>query len=303
MREPMIRVCDAHCDTLYTMHTAPGKPTDVTMDRLKRGGVAIQTMAMYVGPAADLDTIEQRFEGMFGQLDALKQAGWRQVDDPRDAQDTQPHMLLSIEGCEVFARGLSVIGDYRARGVRMAAITWNHPNALGTPHCVDATTGLSDYGLNAVREMQRLKIAVDVSHLNEAGFYDILRKTDVPPMASHSCARALRDHTRNLTDRQLRELFRAGGFVGLNFYPQFLTDQPVCTIDTLVDHIRHMYDLGGAGMVGFGSDFDGIDTKPENLDNPADFPNLIEGLRKRGFDESDMADIAGEAFIGYFARI
>lgn len=297
------RVCDAHCDTLYSLLTAPQKPTDVTLERLQQGGVAIQTMAMYVGPAAGLDVIEQRFEGMFDQLEALKQAGWRQVDDPKEVIDAQPHMLLSIEGCEVFARGLSVIADYRARGVRMAAITWNHPNALGTPHCVDATTGLSGYGLNAVREMQRLGIAVDVSHLNEAGFYDILKKTDVPPLASHSCARALRDHTRNLTDGQLRALFGAGGFVGLSFFPMFLTDGPVCTIDTVIDHIQHMYDQGGAGMVGFGSDFDGISTKPEGLDNPGDFPHLIEGLRRRGFDESDVLAIAGGAFIRYFERI
>ncbi len=298
-----VRVCDAHCDTLYAHLTAPGKPTDVTLDRLKQGGVAIQTMAMYVGPAADIDTIDQRFQGMFAQLDALKQAGWKQVDDPKEATANEPHMLLSIEGCEVFARGLSVISDYRARGVRMAAITWNHVNALGTPHCIDATTGLSDYGLTAVKEMQRLKIAVDVSHLNEAGFFDIIKRTDVPPLASHSCARTLRDHSRNLTDEQLRALFRAGGFVGLNFFPLFITDQPVCTLDMLVDHIQHMYDQGGAGMVGFGSDFDGIGTKPQHLDNPADFPNLIERLRARGFSESDVRDIAGEAFIEYFARI
>ncbi|MGI6654690.1 MAG: dipeptidase [Christensenellales bacterium] len=298
-----VRVCDAHCDTLYNLLTAPGSANDVTLERLTKGGVVLQTMAMYVGPAADLETFEARFVGMFAELQKLQDQGWRLVDDPVDIADDGPHMLLSIEGCEVFARGLHVIEEYRNRGVRMAAVTWNHPNALGTPHCVDATTGLTDYGLQAVREMQRLRIAVDISHLNEAGVDDIFLKTNAPPMASHSCARALRDHTRNLTDRQLRQLFGAGGFVGLNFFPLFITDQPVCTLDMLVDHIAHMYDLGGAGMVGFGSDFDGISSKPVGLDNPADFPNLLEALRRRGFGDKDVRDIAGQAFFDYFARI
>lgn len=298
-----MRVCDAHCDTLYNLLTSPGKANDVTLERLTAGHVAVQTMAMYVGPAADLDTLDARFAGMFAQLEALKAQGWRQVDDPGDATGDGPHMLLSIEGCEVFARGLHVIRDYRARGVRMAAVTWNHANALGTPHCADAVTGLTEYGLAAVREMQRLHIAVDISHLNEAGVRDILTSTDAPPLASHSCARALCDHTRNLTDGQLRQLFAAGGYVGVNFFPLFLTSQPVCTLDTLIDHIAHMYDVGGAGMVGFGSDFDGIGSKPEGLDNPADFPRLIDRLRARGFSDTDVRDIAGQAFFRYFTRI
>ena len=297
-----MRICDAHADTLYNLVTAPGKANDLTMERLKKGGVSLQTLAMYVGPKAPLEEVEALFDRMLDTFEDLKRQGWGQAFDPDEAVDGETRFMLSIEGCEVFARGLDVIQRYRDLGVRMAAVTWNHENALGTPHCVNATDGLKPYGLEAVKEMQRLKIAVDVSHLNEAGFYDILNKTDVPPMASHSCCRAIKDHSRNLTDRQLRDLFGAGGFVGLNFYPSFLGTGP-CTLDTLVDHYDHLLRMGGEGKIGFGSDFDGIETKPEGLDNPEDFPNLLDALRRRGYSEKNIESIAGEGLIDYFKRI
>ncbi len=297
-----MRICDAHADTLYNLVTAPGRPTDLTMDRLQKGGVSLQTLAMYVGPKAPLEEVEQLFSRMLEAFEGLKRQGWVQAFDPSEAVSGEVRFMLSIEGCEVFERGLETIGRYRELGVRMAAVTWNHENALGTPHCVNATDGLKPFGLEAVREMQRQKIAVDVSHLNEGGFYDILNKTPVPPLASHSCCRALRDHSRNLSDHQLRDLFSAGGFVGLNFYPAFLTDGR-CTADTLLRHFDHLLEMGGEGKIGFGSDFDGIERKPEGLEHPGDYPALIEALRGHGYDEKTVSDIAGEALISYFGRL
>ena len=297
-----MRICDAHCDTLYNLVTRPGAANDITLERLQKGGVSLQTMAMYVGPKAPLTEVVALFDEMLEAFEQLKQQGWTQAFSPGEAEEGKVKAMLSIEGCEVFESGLSSISRYYDKGVRMACITWNHLNALATPHCINATDGLSSYGLDAVREMQRLRMAVDISHLNEAGFWDILNKTSVPPMASHSCCRALKDHTRNLTDDQLKALFSAGGFVGLNFYPVFLTDGP-CTLDTLVDHYDHMLMLGGEGKVGFGSDFDGIEIKPEQLDNPLDYPRLLERLRQRGYSQSSVRAIAGEAMISYFARL
>ena len=107
-------------------------------------------------------------------------------------------------------------------------------------------------------------------------------------MASHSNCRALVDHPRNLSDEQLRAMFKAGGFVGVNFWPTIIGEP--ANIDHLIDHIAHMYDIGG-------------ERKPEGLNNPADFPKLIDGLRRRGFAERDVADIAGLGLIHYFERI
>lgn len=297
-------ICDTHADTLYQMVCEPDMPLDVTLPRLKAGGVSLQVLAMFVGMDNDREKVAERFSGMLAAYGSLNAQGWRQAFDPSEAEEGEVKTMLSVEGCEIFEPGLGVIAEYREKGVRMAAVTWNYKNALGTPAIVNEDEGLKPYGLLAVREMQRLKIAVDVSHLNIAGFYDILNKTNAAPLASHSCCRALRDHPRNLTDQQLKDLFGAGGFVGLNFYPGFMAQpgQP-CGINTLVDHIDHMHQLGGQGMVGFGSDFDGITTKPEGLDNPADFPALIQGLKGRGYGKNDVKSIAGQALLDYYKRL
>ncbi len=297
-------LCDTHADTLYRIACDKPENLDVTMKRLEEGGVSLQVLAMFVGEDDNPSHIEKRFEAMLAAYETLKAQGWKQAFDPSEAEEGVVKTMLSIEGCEVFAPGLHTISHYREKGVRMAAVTWNYENALGIPACVNEDQGLKPYGLEAVKEMQRLKIAVDLSHLNIAGFYDILNKTFAPPLASHSCCRKLRDHPRNLTDQQLKDLFKAGGYIGLNFYPAFLVEecQP-CTLNTLVDHIDHMHQLGGEGMVGFGSDFDGISSKPEGLDNPADFPKLIDALRARGYSQKHLEGIAGLSLLEYYERI
>ncbi|MBQ4435233.1 MAG: dipeptidase [Clostridia bacterium] len=294
-------ICDTHCDTLYKLAVHPEESLDVTMERLKAGGVSLQTLALYVGGDPRPEPVRKLFSGMLRQFDRLKAAGWVQVDDPREAEDGKVKVMLSIEGCEIFGDSLEAIVEWRQRGVRMAAITWNYVNALGTPAKVNTTDGLTPFGRQAVREMVRLGIAPDTSHLNERGFYDIL-EMGIAPVASHSCCRALCGHARNLTDDQLKALFQAGGYVGLNFYPWFLSDDGQCTLDTLADHLLHMLELGGEGMVGFGSDFDGIEVKVPGLEHPGDLPALFETLERRGITGSVLEGVAGRNLLKYYDR-
>ena len=275
-------ICDTHCDTLYNLVAHPGEPLDVTMDALRKGGVSLQTLAMYVGKGRKGD-VEKLFADMFRQMERLEAEGWKRVDDPSEAVDGQVAVMLSVEGCEPFDPGLHVIEEYRRRGVRMAAITWNHENTLAYPAMGGDTRGLKPYGLEAVRLMQKIGIAADVSHLNDAGVTDILEKCDLPPMASHSNCRALVDHPRNISDDLLRQIFAKGGYVGVNFWPTIVGEP--ATIDRVIDHIAHMYDVGGEGKVGF------------------DFPKLLDALRRRGFAERDVEDIAGRALLNYYRRI
>ena len=297
-------ICDAHADTLWRMAEEPGQTYDVSLERLTKGGVSLQVLAMFVGMNPQPEVIAAQFDRLREAHQVLLGTGWNQADDPKEAEEGKVLFMLSLEGCEPFGESLEAVSAYRKLGVRMAAITWNYENALGTPACLNQTEGLKPYGFRTVREMQRLGIAADVSHLNIAGFYDLLNKTDAPPMASHSCCRALCEHTRNLSDRQLRDLFQAGGFIGVNFYPDFLKPGgQACNINTVIDHIDHMHQMGGAGMIGFGSDFDGISQKPLGLLHPGHFPNLLQGLRNRGYAEEEVTDIAGRNFIRYFERI
>lgn len=297
-------LCDAHADTISRMAEKHQPPYDLSLERLRKGGVNLQVLALFVGLSGQPDDIKAHTLRMLEALAALKREGWTQADDPVEAREGESRFMLSIEGCELFDSGLHTVSAWRRLGVRMAGITWNYVNRYGTPASANQSDGLTQEGFHLVRELQHGGIAVDLSHLNIPGFYDVLRKSEAPPLASHSCCRALRDHPRNLTDEQLKDLFAAGGYLGVNFYPSFLAgEESPCGIDTVIDHIDRMHQLGGQGKVGFGSDFDGITTKPEGLDNPEDFPALLEGLRRRGYRESDLEDIAGLNFLSYYRRI
>ena len=297
-------VCDAHCDTLYKLLKEPGADNYVTPERHKKGGVGLQTLAKYVGSSSDKKTIIHTIEGMMKIADELKQKGLDIVDDPSIATEGEVKYMLSIEGSEIFEDDLSLLEVYRKKGVRMASITWNYDNKFASCHMGDTSKGLSSLGKECVREMNRLGIAVDLSHISDKAFKDVLDHAYSSPLASHSCARALCNHSRNLNDEQLEALFNAGGFVGINFCPPFLVEDGKATMLDVLKHIEHMYELGGNGKVGFGSDFDGIDSKPIGLDNPEDFPALIRFLADSGsFSDDDIADISGRAFINYYKKL
>ena len=298
-------IADTHSDTLYAMGVqhAPADRLMITPERLRQGGVTLQVFALWTGGKGNKGDVAGIVQAELSQVPGLIAAGLRQVTDPADAKVGEQCFMLSVEGGEVFEPGLHTVQLYRDKGVRMAALLWNNENTLGYPAKSGDKRGLTDYGLQVAREMQRVGMAVDVSHLNEAGFYDLFAKTDRPPMASHSCCRALCDHFRNLTDEQLRLMIREGGFVGVNFYPHFLSEDGRADAALVARHIDHICQLGGAEIVGFGSDFDGIETTPDNVRHPGDIPNLLDELRRLGYDDAAIAGIAGENLKRYFARI
>ena len=301
-------ICDTHADTLYRRwrqaegREPAGTETDITVDKLKMGGVSVQTMALFVGGSPKLPDIARAFSGMWAQGERLENEGLRRLYDYRDGKDGEAAFVYSVEGLDLLDGSLEPLSAWRDRGVRMAALTWNYENCVGTPAKIDADTPLKPFGRKAALEMARLGIAPDTSHLNERGFYDLL-EMGLIPLASHSCCRALCGHCRNLTDRQLRDLFQAGGYVGVNFYPSFLNEDGRADLDTVCDHVIHMLELGGENHVGFGSDFDGIECKPEGLDGPQDIPALLARLQKRGVDREQIEWIAGKSLLGYYDRI
>ena len=298
-------LCDTHADTLYRRFEEGKKSgwssasCDITGEKLRQGHVTVQTMALFVGGSPDLRDIASAFEGMWLEGERLEKEGLRRVLDYRDGVEGESAFIYSVEGCDLLKDRPELLENWRTRGVRMAALTWNYENCVGTPAKIDADAPLKPFGREAVREMVRLGIAPDASHLNERGFWDLL-EMGVAPVASHSCCRALCGHCRNLSDDQLKALFQAGGYVGVNFYPYFLNDQGRADLDTLCDHVVHMLELGGENHVGFGSDFDGIECKPKGLSGPQDFPALLKRLSQRGLDESLIARLAGKNLLAYY---
>ena len=297
-------IADTHSDTLFNLARGMKiEEVDITPARLREGGVTLQTFALWSGPKGPQGNYVEIAEKEYAARQQFIDVGIPQVDDPAEAVAGNSHFLLSLEGCEVFQDGIEKVAFWRERGIRMGAPVWNNENALATPAKKNPDDGLTDYGVKVIKEMQRQGMAVDVSHLNERGFYDLFLKGIRPPMASHSCCRALCDHFRNLTDDQIRMMIQYGGFIGVNFYPAFLSADKEAETVTLAQHIDHICQLGGADIVGFGSDFDGIERYPEDLRHPGQMENLLRALRDYGYNEEAIEKIAGQNLLDYFARI
>ena len=168
----------------------------------------------------------------------------------------------------------------------------------------DARTngGLSVLGVEVVEELDRLGIIIDVSHLNDAGFWDVMNLVKSPVIASHSNCRAICSHPRNLTDDQIRALAQHGGVIGINFAPSFIHPTKA-TVARLVDHIEHIVDVAGVEYVGLGSDFDGIASTPEGLSDVSQMPCITQELIQRHYSNADIQLILGLNHLRVFKEV
>lgn len=189
-------------------------------------------------------------------------------------------LVLTVENGSLLGAGLEHVEELHRDGVRMVTLTWNGENALGSGHETDH--GLTPLGREAVRALEKAGIVVDVSHLNDAGFRDVLEVAQKPFAASHSNARFVSPHRRNLEDRQIREMVMRNCIIGLNYYSLFLrSDGKNADFDDLYRHICHFLELGAEDCLALGSDFDGADLPP-CLDDCRKVPALGEYLLDRG---------------------
>ena len=197
--------------------------------------------------------------------------------------------FLSVENGSAFAGDLSRIEKLKRQGICAVTLTWNGENELGSGNVTDR--GLTDFGRAAVREMERCGILVDVSHLNDAGLEDVFETAEKPFVATHSNARAICAHKRNLTDAQVKEMVRRGCLIGLNYYGVFLRDDGnVRSLDDLYRHIAHFFDLGAQKDLALGSDFDGADL-PECLSSPEKIAEAYGYLLSRGLTQQEIDGI------------
>ena len=297
-------ICDTHCDTLYLRALQPDETPCVTMENMVKGGMNLQTCTLFAGSKGMSDHPHDKALAEYAAFERLAETeGWQKVHSPLEAEEGKVKILLSVEGGEIFEGSVERVHEFYERGVRMAALTWNNENEIAHPAKHGSKEGIKPQGWEILKTMAALKMAADTSHLNEAGFWDLIDKHSQPPMASHSCAAKLRPHFRNLTDDQIRAMVKRGGWIGVNFYPWFLTDNGVAGVEDIVHHIDHMCQLGAHKHVGFGSDFDGIEVTPLDCQSPAGIPAILDGLRRCGYSEEAVADIAGRNFLNYYRRL
>ena len=282
-------ICDTHCDTLYMRALQPQKTPCVTMEAMKKGGMSLQTCTLYAGNAGMAGHPYDKAMAEYRAFEHLRDTeGWTRVDSPLEAEDGKVKILLSVEGGEIFEGKVERVREFYGYGVRMAALTWNNENEIGHSAKSGSKEGIKPVGWEILRAMAELKMAADTSHLNEAGFWDLIDKHSQPPMASHSCATALCSHFRNLTDEQFAEIANRRGLVGVNLYTPFLVRQSDSVIDDAIDHIERFIGMYGEKVVALGCDFDGCDTLPIGIDGLADMYRLADRMLTLGYKQETV---------------
>lgn len=210
------------------------------------------------------------------------------ADEVRKNQENgKMSAILTIEGPAGFGFDPALLEDLYKIGFRITTLGWNEQNVLCGSHKTGG--GLTDLGKEYVFEAQRLGMLIDVSHISDEAFWDIMEITQAPVIATHSNSRAVHNVSRNLTDEMFKAICQTGGVAGLNLYAEFLGEN--ATLDTACDHIQHWLELGGQKHVALGGDLDGCDPLPADFAGVQDYPKLAERLLARGISEETVYDI------------
>lgn len=270
---------DAHCDTITEISDKNAKLSEnslhIDAKRLSEYRSYTQAFAAFIAPEYR-DCAMERAKSIISRFYA--EAAENNITVCKSFSDWERSgagikAFLSLEGGEPIAS----VGDLNTLynlGVRMIALTWNFNNGLACGISEENDTGLTHFGAEIVREMNRLGIIPDVSHLSEKSFWDVCRISEKPICASHSNLRSVKNHPRNLTDEQFVHIIKTGGVIGINFYPPFFGED----IGDIVKHTDKCLSLGGADNIGLGSDFDGTDALPSGLRGVQDMEKVIKSL-------------------------
>ena len=299
-----ISVFDAHCDTISRCwREYEGLDRNSGMISLEKTAgfrrycqfFALWTSDGYTGYPKGKDGVERAYyallrcfkEQMARNSDKIVQC--RTADEAEQAnRQGRAAAFLTVEGGELLGCDPGRLAGAAENGVKAINLTWNCANALSGSHCDETERGLSAVGRDFVRNMEELRILVDVSHLSEAGFWDVAELARRPFIASHSNTKSVWNHTRNLTDGQINAIIENQGVIGLNFYEGFVGGSR--DLDMVRRHLDHILGLGGEKTAALGGDWDGCDTISD-LPAVDSLPRLYEYLLRHGYGETVVQDL------------
>lgn len=315
-----MKVIDMHCDTIYEINRLQYVGQDIglrcndlniSLEKMKQGDYLLQNFAMFT-PLKQLEDpilhVQHLIDTFYKEIEKNKDmigVVYSYEDIIKNKEANKMSALLTLEEGGVVQDDLAYLRNYYRLGIRMITLTWNYENGIGYPnfdingenhgyHEYDVVNGLTEFGIAYVKECERLGIIIDVSHLSDAGFYDVLKYTTKPFVASHSNARGVCDHARNMSDDMIKALSKRGGVMGINFAADFLaeTNEEHATsyIKDMVRHILYIKDIGGIDCIGLGSDFDGIPQYLE-LKDASYMPLLADALLEAGLSEEEVEKI------------
>ncbi|MBF7083052.1 dipeptidase [Desulfallas sp. Bu1-1] len=309
------QVVDGHCDTLTALTAQKrslGERSDrgqLDLPRMFSGGLNVQFFAAFISPRYKdmaLKKCLQLIDQFYAELNANKEVielALHAGDIRRITGSGKIAALLSIEGGESLTGDISILRILYRLGVRSLTLTWNGRNELGDGVGEGETGGgLSLFGRLVVREMNSLGMLIDISHLNEKGFWDVAEISNQPFAATHANCRAICNHPRNLSDGQLEYLAKTGGIVGLTFVPDFIAEHNP-DLEKLIRHIDYIASRFGTGCIGLGSDFDGMEGHALGLEDVTCLPRLVDALIKRGYGDDDVTGIMGANWMRLLDRV
>ena len=309
-----MKIIDLHCDTLMKLSDAKGKLSftdsielDVNLKKLQKGKVKVQAFAIFVSPS--LPSSEQ-FQEVIAQIhyfynEILDKHSEMQLirswDEILQLKEGQIGAFLTLEGVDPIGNDLKKLTLLYHLGVRSIGLTWNNGNLAADGVAEARGAGLSRFGREIVNWCNDHQVFVDVSHLHPNGFWDVMELAKYP-IASHSNAMTICEHRRNLTDDQIRAMIERDAMIHIVFCPPFVKKgEKKATIDDVIYQINHIIALGGIKNIGFGSDFDGIESKVIGLSDASMYPNLIEALRAF-YSEAEISGFAYQNFLDHLPK-
>lgn len=317
-----MKLIDLHCDTFSRMYeenilNVENNDLHIDLNKLRKADSYLQVFALFDNKDKTdykLEEFNKLIDFAFDLINKNKEKYnlIKKYDEIKD--NGKQNILISAEDMGSVDGDFKNIKFYYDRGIRIGTLTWNYENSLGFPNTMDSSLGLKPFGKEAVEYMNELGMIVDVSHLNDGGFYDVYDISTKPFIASHSCSRELCNHTRNLKDDMIRIIADKGGVIGINFYSLFLNEhiqgstkeevefliknknykkldeiinKQISKNDDIIKHLSYIRNVGGSDVLAFGSDFDGISCKLE-MEDISGLPVLISLLEKAGFKDEEI---------------
>lgn len=299
-KEINMNFIDLHADTATLILEQNGElkknAFKIDIEKLQKGEALAQFFAMYI----DAQKVESSYDYCLKMLTKFKNeleknkkdiALCRTYDELVKAQkEHKIGAFLTIEEGDALDGSLDKLRFFKEQGISAITLTWNYENALGYPNFEwkHQHKGLKPKGLEVVEEMNHLNMLIDVSHLSDGGFEDVLKHSKDPFVTTHSNARAITNHPRNLSDAMLKKLANAGGLTGINFYNNFLNPKrEVAYIEDMIRHIKHIKSVAGVEVIGLGSDFDGIPNEVE-IEDASQMGKLADALLDNGFTSDEV---------------
>ncbi len=301
-------IVDGHCDTIQV---ALDRNVDLEEESLSfnlkqaiKKAPILQMTAAYISPkyeksfqrACDIiNHFERQVKKYPEELLQIK----NKEDILKVEQEKKIGCLLTIENGRAIEDKLENVEYFYNKGVKVMSITWNEDNLLGCGALTKQDNGLTEFGKQYVQKLNEKKIIVDVSHSSERTFWDTMKINERPIVATHSCCYSLCQHPRNLKDEQIKQIARNDGIVGICYCTNFLSETGIAGTKEIAKHISYIASLVGVDYVGLGSDFDGLEENeiPTDLKNIGQIDNLVQELRKIGFQKEEIEKIMGENWI------